>query len=282
MEEKEIITKKKLGTIPKIIIGIILIIGSFYIYMRLIEPTSLTIKDYGVIDNKIPESFNGFKIVQFSDIHFGRTTNEKEVKNIVQKINELKPDILIFTGDLFNPYITLSENNKNFLKEALKETKATLKKFAITGEQDYIDISSFKEIFEYSGFKILENENIPIYYKGTTPIYISGIPEQDQDIIKALTKEEEAYQILIAHKPNIFDKTWNNTNLVLTGHTLGGLINIPGIGGLIRLEDTNNYHRGKYTRGSSTLYVSNGIGTDYISMRFLNTPSITIYRLYNS
>ena len=95
--------------------------------MHFIETKIITVKDFILTNEKIPKSFNGFTIVHFSDIHFGRTTNEKEVNKVVDKINEIKPDIILFSGDLFDPYITLSENNINFLTEAFKKLNANFR-----------------------------------------------------------------------------------------------------------------------------------------------------------
>ena len=77
------------------------------------QPKQLEIIEYPIINESIPESFDGFKIVHFSDIHFGTTVNEKELESIVNKINLLKPDILVFTGDLFDNSVTINENTKN-------------------------------------------------------------------------------------------------------------------------------------------------------------------------
>jgi len=284
-EDISLENKKKIGIIPKIIIFILIISIFIYCYMRFLEPTFLIVKEEAVISELIPESFNGFKIVQFSDIHFGRTTNEQELEKVINHILELKTDILVFTGDLFDDYITLSNNNKQFLKDTLKKTSARLGKYAILGDEDYLDISLYEEIMKEAGFKILDNENIPIYYEGNTPIYLSGIPsisKKEQDLSKAFLKENGGYQILLMHEPILFDDVKNDANLVLAGHSLGGLVRLPYLDGLFHLENTGNYQTGKYTLGNSTMYVSSGIGTQNISLRFFNPPSITLYRLYNN
>ena len=102
-EEKQF----KLKLLPKIGIFLIILICLLISYMFYVEPKLLTTKEYPIINEKIPDSFNGFKIVQFSDLHFGRSTNENEVEKVVAAINENKPDIVVFTGDLFDAYINL-------------------------------------------------------------------------------------------------------------------------------------------------------------------------------
>jgi len=288
LEEKDleqIEEPKKIGIIPKIGLIVLIVIGIFYSYMRFIEPKQLKIKEYAVINEMIPSTFDGIKIVQFSDIHFGNSTNEKEMKKLIEKINELKPDILVFTGDLFDSSINLSENNLNFLKEELKKANATLGKFAIKGDNDYLSVVNFEDIFTSSDFTILENKNIPIFYKGNTPIYISGIPsisKKEHNLTTALEKEiANTYQIFLTHEPIIFDEIKNETNLVLAGHTLGGLIKLPFLGGIIKQNNIGEYKEETYKKGKSTIYISNGIGTEKINLRLGNTPSISLYRLYH-
>ena len=154
------------------------------------------------------------------------------------------------------------------------------------GDSDYLNISLYEEIMKEAGFTILTNQNIPIYYEGTTPIYLSGIPtisQGNQDLTKAFVKEndEKAYQILLMHEPVLFQEVKSKSQLVLAGHSLGGLIHIPFVGGVFKKENIGEYDQGMYTSGSSVMYVSNGIGTEDLSVRFLNIPSINLYRLYN-
>lgn len=285
MEELET-SKTKFGIIPKIFLGFLLFIGLVFSYMYFIEPKLLVTNEYAVIDEALPSSFNGFKIAHFSDLHFGRTTNEKEVLTVVQKLIEMKPDIVVFTGDLFDSYITLSEDNKNFLKQEMSKITSTIGKYAVMGDSDYLDEDAYKDIMTNSGFTILDNKNIPIFYQGNTPIYLSGvssISKGNHDYTKALSKDLEGiyYQIFLSHEPISFSSVKSFANLILTGHSLGGLIHIPFVGGMIKKNNVGDYLAGKYTSGSATMYVSNGIGTEDLSLRFFNTPSINLYRLYN-
>ena len=98
-------TPKKPRILLKIVMGIVILIGIFFLYAFKVEPKLLKVAEYALVNKKLPESFNGLKIVQFSDIHFGVSTGEKEMNQVIDKINYLKPDILVFTGDLFDDSI---------------------------------------------------------------------------------------------------------------------------------------------------------------------------------
>lgn len=290
IDEKDLIqeesTPKKFGFFSKFFFFLLAFLVLLYCYMHFVEPKKLIVKEYPVKHNLIPESFNGFKIVQFSDIYFGSSINENELKRIVHKINELKPDVLVFTGNLFSSSITLSEANKSFLKDILKETQAKIKKFAIKGNSDYLDIDLYEEILENANFTILDNLNIPIYFDSDTPIYfggISSISKKEMDLTKALIQEDEkkAYQIFLLHEPILFDEICRDTHLILSGHSLGGILRLPFLGGTIALENVGEYTGDQYFKGKSVMYVSSGLGTEKYNVRFFNPPSISLYRLYH-
>lgn len=281
--KEEIKEKKKLGIIPKIGIIILLIIISLYTYMHYIEPTRITLIEQAIYNDKLPDSFIGTKIIHISDIHFGRTTNEPEIKKIISKINETNPDIIVFTGDLFDPYINLSDNNINFLTEEFKTLNAKLGKYAIWGDNDYLNEEAYKSILTNSNFKLLENENTILYNKENNPIFIGGLgnitkgKNNEEDTIK---KESDAFQIVLSHEPTSIYTLKGRTDLILAGHSLGGLINIPGVNSIFQNNYVDKYIKGKYIEDNTTLIVNTGLGTENISLRFNNPPTINLYRLY--
>ena len=97
------------------------------------------------------------------------------MNQVIDKINYLKPDILVFTGDLFDDSINLTTSDMEYLTSALSKLNANIVKLAVKGDEDYLDENCFTDIFTKANFKILESENLPIYYESDTPIYISGI-----------------------------------------------------------------------------------------------------------
>lgn len=285
-EPKEI---KKGSPSKKILLVFLLLIVLFYLYIRFGEPNRLIVKEYPIVDNNLPYSFHGMKIVHFSDILYGTTMNEKNLEKVVEQINALKPDVVLFTGDLLNSSIKLNEESKNRLKEILKSIEATYKKYAVVGDNDYIDKNSFNDIMESAGFFILNNKNDFLYYGGNDPLLFIGtnsLLEKEYDIKTAFTSTEDiasVYKIWISHEPIILDELQKENitpNLIFTGHTLNGLIKMPFGGTLLKQQGVNHYTNDIYKEENNIMYISSGLGTYKYSVRFLNPPSINLYRLY--
>ena len=260
-EEKINQEKTNFKKIIIIISCIILVILLIIIYSRYKATSGLIVKEYKIEDQTLPENFHGTKIVQISDIYFGNTTNIKEIENITKKINEINPDIVIFTGDLTNIEIDIETKTK--LIESLKNINAKLGKYEILGD---IDNEENENILTQSNFINLNNTKKQIYYNNSTPIEITNIDEQSEN-----------YSIYITHKPDEIDNLNSTHNLILAGHSLGGQLNIPLIKNLLLQEGAKKYNKEHYKE--KNLYISTGIGTTNFKYRFLNKPSINLYRL---
>ena len=263
----------------------------FYLYIRYFEPKMVIVNEKSIIDSNLPESFNGFKIVHFSDIFYGSSINDKELKKIVKKINELKPDVIVYTGDLFNNTININDENIENIKNILKNTEAKFKKYAIIGDSDYINKDKYLEIMNGANFTFLDNEDDFIYYKGNDPLQFVGtssILGGENNIDKFISKnlnDPEYFQIWLNHEPIIIDNLLDNEihpNILLTGHTLYGIVNFPFMGYLLKLDGISKYTNDFYHKKRINMFVSNGLGTYKYNIRFMNIPSINFYRLYNN
>lgn len=286
-KEEQIIEEepKKHPLLKKIFLTILILIILLITYSTVVEPKLLKVNEYKVESNIIPTSFNGLKIVQFSDIHYGSTINQKELSKIVTEINELKPDIIFFTGDLIDKSISSNENIENEIKEELNKLEVSLYKYAIYGDEDQ---DNYKDIMESCGFEVLDNESTLLYYKDNTPILITGYniidTNPDYSIINNQVNEIETsslYKIVLTHEPNSIDSILEyNPNLILSAHTLGGLIKIPFLNPLFLNNST--YYKEYYQINNTEIYISNGLGTSGITARFNNLPSINLYRIYKT
>ena len=113
----------------KMLFIIILVLTGTYLYGRYIETKNFKVKEYSIIDPNLPNSFQGIKIVQISDIHYKTIINKEELNSIVNKVNLIKPDIVILTGDIFDKSIKYSDDDFNDIKEILKNIEYSLGKY---------------------------------------------------------------------------------------------------------------------------------------------------------
>lgn len=273
-----------------ILVIIILILGLGLLYSRFIATSGLKVKEYKVANNKITDSYHGLKIIHLSDIHYNSTINEKELNNIVDKVNEIKPDIVVLTGDLIDERLSY---DKDIISNCLSKIEAKLGKFAVSGNHD-IPLDDYNYIIKESGFTSLDNKYELIYSKTSEPIIISGIGYGDEDIgikteqydkyISELKADDikPIYSILLVHEPDTVDNLdLNKYDLVLAGHSHGGQVRIPFIGKLYTPEGAKKYYDEYYKINNTDLYISSGLGTSMYKFRLFNRPSFNFYRITN-
>lgn len=259
----------------KIIKNLFIIFILLAIFVRFYGVSQIVTKEYSIISKEIPRGFDGMKIVQISDIHYGTTINESSLKKMVNKVNQLKPDIIVFTGDLVAKGINPTDKIKAEITVNLSKLKAPIGKYAIASNED-LESDSFYDLITNSGFTLLNNEAKLIYNNDDEPIELVGISNINNKI--ELT---DNYKIALIHKPDDFDNIKNdNYNIVMAGHNHGGIIRLPFLGGLINIEGAKKYHNDYYEIDNTKLYVSSGLGTSNINFRIFNQPSINLYRFY--
>ncbi len=264
----------------KALVIVILTIVLLFLYGRYIEVKSFKTHEYTIKNENIPASFEDLKLVQFSDVLYEPETSEAILKKVTKKINDLDADIIIFSGDLFKKGLKYKEDDYTKIKKYLTDMEASLYKLAVIGENDEENIQEYKDILYESGFNLLDNQNMLLFYKDEEPINIIGITNLDADFNTLLTTDVPYnYSLAISHTPDNFDELIkHNINTVLSGHSLGGMVNIPFYGGLIKKEGAQKYLNNYYKNGNNELYISNGLGYEKFNFRLFNTPSINIYR----
>lgn len=260
--------KRKLRWQVKLIILIILVI----LYAFFIGTKGVFIREYKIETSKISNGMHGLKIVQFSDLHYGTQVNDKMVKNLVSKINETKPDIVIFTGDLIDERHKLTIKEKESLTNELSKVKAILGKYYVTGEEDFDEATS---ILNLTGFTNLDIKEQLVYSNDQVPILIIG-----KNSVKEyfeINGDTPIFKMLILHDPNDIDEFKNyDLDVAIAGHTHNGQINIPKIKNLfIEGPYKSNYQKVNNIK----LFINPGIGTSKINVRLFNHPTIYLYRL---
>lgn len=255
-------------------------------YAKEIEPSLLGIEELQMKHPLIPKSFDGIKIVQFSDTHLGFQYNLGQFEKLVDKINSLEPDLIFFTGDL------MDEPNKyadiQLLMSLLGKLKCRLGKFCIFGNHDHGGYGSdiYRNIMEAADFIVLLNESREIILNDGSSIYLLGIDDAmlgRPDLSLALKHApKNRFKILLSHAPDLAEyASLHPIHWQLSGHSHGGQVKIPFIGALIIPPFARKYPEGLYTIGTKpfNLYVNRGIGTTRLPFRFMAKPELTVFTL---
>lgn len=245
----------------------------------------LEISRYEVKSQKLPESFDGFKIVQLSDLH-GAEFGEDGME-LVDKVGSLEPDMIALTGDFVTDEGDLA---------AVEKLAARLVKlcpvYFISGNHEFGSglAVEVRNILERAGVKYLSNEYLTIN-RGDDEILLGGVEDPlayadmlspDELAQKMNDAAPDAFKILLGHR-NYWMTEYPElpVDLIFCGHAHGGLIRIPGVGGLIGTDRRlfPDFDAGQFNNGRYTLIVSRGLGNSVPIPRVFNRPEIVCVEL---
>lgn len=245
----------------------------------------LEISRYEVASQKLPESFDGFKIVQLSDLH-GAEFGEDGME-LVDKVGSLEPDIIALTGD----FVT-DEGDLAAVKKLVGRLTELCPVYFVSGNHEFGSGLAIKvrNILERAGVKYLSNEYLTIS-RGEDEILLGGVEDPlayadmlspDELAQKMNDAAPDAFKILLGHR-NYWMTEYPElpVDLIFCGHAHGGLIRIPGVGGLIGTDRRlfPDFDAGEYNNGRYTLIVSRGLGNSVSIPRIFNRPEIVCVEL---
>jgi len=214
----------------------------------------------------LPSDLHGLTITQISDMHVGRFTSGRVLREVVRIVNELRTDLVLLTGDLINDAIADLDHGLDLVRSM----QASHGVYLIEGNHDLIENGpEFERRMKDSGIPFLLDESVVITVRGTA-LQLLGLSwtraRENRDVAIAAAvrqllnqRQPESFPILLAHHPHAFDAAAAaSVPLTLAGHTHGGQLMLNeqyGFGpALFR------YWSGLYTKGASKLIVSNGVG----------------------
>ena len=261
---------------------------------------ALTAEKIVIYDSGIPSDFNGFRIVQVSDLHnaeFGRGNNE-----LLEVIEDCRPDIIVATGDIIDSGRTDTLTAALFVENALKTTpvyyvtgnhEARLLEQGGTGKDEYFKLES---IMVNAGANVLHGESVSIE-RGESDIQIIGIDDPEYLRLNKYAGEnrvtlsnidefikEDIFTVLLSHRPELFEEyAKSGVNLVIAGHAHGGQFRLPFVGGLFAPNQGffPRYDSGLYEKNNTKMVVSRGLGNSAVPIRFNNRPEIVVIELNN-
>lgn len=261
-----------------------IVIGLLIGYAFKIEPTMLVVHTYDLHGNK----GQALKVVQLSDIQVSETYTVKQMQDLVNKVNQLSPDIIVFTGDLFENFSAFQHQQD--VTDNLSQLKATVGKYAIWGNRDYGGgaYRIYEDVLTNSGFTLLNNSGVNVDVLNGKKLFIGGLDDgllgnPDVDKLVATMDDNYDYEIVLMHEPDMADLLKDTSvNLMLAGHSHGGQIRVP----FFKTKTTalaEKYNDGFYTINKDTdmqLYVNTGIGTSRIAARFMVPPEISVFNIH--
>ena len=270
-------------------VGLVLVLGELYILFHgtMVGTDRLNVRQVTVEFDDLPKAFDGYRIAQFTDVHLGSMKDELMLR-AVTAIDDMRPDLIVFTGDIQN----MSPDELPRFAQTLKRLKAKDGVMSVLGNHDYsryVNLPPDEALrnermtrdFETSvGWQLLLNDN-RIVRRGSDSIVIAGGENDGRppfpakaDLKKAMHGiHAKSFVVMLQHDPSAWRRhilPQTNAQLTLSGHTHGGQISLFGLRPteLVGKEDD-----GLYVEGKRKLFVSTGLG-GFIPFRFYMNPEV--------
>ncbi|MEK6715214.1 MAG: metallophosphoesterase [Candidatus Omnitrophota bacterium] len=271
-------------------IALYILILLVFLYSLFIEPRHILIKEVSIAVDNIHNGLDKIKIIHITDLHIKKLGYLE--RKVVDRINQLSPDILFVTGDFIK-----NDAGIKHCAEMFKNINAKYGIYGVLGNNDYrkfyifpINTAELKRSLADSGVKLLFNESYTINIDGTN-INIFGVEDSIYGSLDISRLRDSVLNkhinILLSHSPAILrNLNGFSPDLILTGHTHGGQVRVPLIEYLwapLPIGSPRKYCRGLFKLSNKTkIYVNQGIGTSLLPVRFLCPPEISVIKLGNN
>lgn len=275
--------RKKRGCISRIA-GLLILAVSLGLFWWFENETIVT-ETITVSSDKIPETFDGFRIAVLADIH-GEVFGENS-SYLLQKTAAVTPDIIVINGDLIDEVSHLE-----MLPPLLDGLVEIAPVFFVTGNHEWAVgcLDELLTLLESHGVIVLSNEYRDLTI-GSGSIVLAGIDDpngpfdqkQPDELMTEIREARgETYTLMLAHRNDSL-AMWAElgTDLVLCGHGHGGVVRIPFVGGLIGVDRSlfPDYTAGLYQKGGTDMVVSRGLGNSVVDFRIFNRPHLLVVEL---
>ncbi len=271
-EEPSYFTRRAfLGAFGAVTAGLALEAGEFGRHNLVTERRTIIIPG-------LPEAFAGFRIAQISDIHFAEFTEPFFVKETVRRLNALRADMVLLTGDFVTMgpiYKTEAVRYAPLVAELLGAIECTAR-WGVLGNHDYaVNADAVTDVLKAVKIPILRNEYVPIERNGAR-IWLSGLMDvlsgqaDIQGSVPPTAARDGEKVILMSHEPDIFPQVAKTAayDFMLSGHTHGGQVRIPFLPPLVLPPLGREFVEGHFRKGRTQLYVNRGIGAVALPFRF--------------
>lgn len=259
------------------------VIGGLVMWGFFIEPNRLIIRQQTIQIKQWPTELSGIKIAVLSDIHVGGAfIDHDKLRLIVERTNELEPSLVVILGDYMSGHPREnSAAQPDVFAHLLKDLNAPLGVYSVLGNHDWWwDGNKVRRALEANGIKVLEDEVSELSYQGRS-FWLAGLADlwtRPQRIEQTIAKVPEGQTIIaITHNPDIFPRVPQRVPLLLAGHTHGGQVRFPFLGTVVEASHYGDrYVRGHVFEADHHLFVTTGIGTSIMPVRFGVPPEIVL------
>ncbi len=237
---------------------------------------------YKVSVPNLPKAFSGFRIVQLSDLHYGFLVPIGLIKHVIERANQLKPDVIVCTGDYVHEKNSTTQIDKVW--PIISNLTAPFGVYSVLGNHDHWAdtarsdywLKQTKQDLRHKVVRI-EREKQPLWIAGVGDLY-----EDHRNIDNVLSQIPDTdCRIVLAHNPDSADTQYTKRiDLMISGHTHGGQVNIPFVGTPVLPVHNKNYSSGlKNSQRGSKVFISKGIGWAICPIRFNCLPEIVVLEL---
>ena len=266
--------------------AIVLFLAALAFWGFLIEPRRLVVQQQTIQIDNWPQPLDGLRIAVLSDIHVDNwSITEQKLRTIVERTNALHPDLIVILGDYMssNGWVTHRVEPEVF-GPILKDLHAPLGVYSVLGNHDsWYGGVKVRRGLEQNGIKVLENEVTHVDVRGTS-LWLVGLADlwtRPQRISETIAKVPEGQPLIaLTHNPDIFPNVPQRVPLLLAGHTHGGQVRFPIVGSVVESSDYGErWERGHVFEDNHHLFVTSGIGTSIVPVRFGLPPEIVLLTL---
>lgn len=242
------------------------------------EASSISIENVKIYLERLPKKLDGLRLVHLSDIHHSPFTGLEHISRVVEVSNRLKPDMFVLTGD----YVSHEAEYIAPVADALAELKAEYGTHACLGNHDHwTDAELVTQEFRRAGISVLINEGVRFEARGAK-FWLCGVDDYmvgKTDLKTALLgSNEDEFKLLLAHNPQIVRPAARfGIDLMLSGHTHGGQVKIRDEEK--RILPRRRLSSGLHRRKNTQIYITRGIGTVVVPVRYQCPPEISLIEL---
>lgn len=258
----------------------LLIFAAFGVFAHW-QNNDLLLTKYEYFDKELPAAFDGYRILQVSDLH--NKLFDKNQTPLVELTREAAPDIIVITGDMIDGNHPHVDPAIRYAEQAVDIAPV----YYITGNHELFAAAETTELLtrlRACGVQVLETEEV-VLARGGEKISLLGFDSSYavNGLQKKLVQDARCdYRIVLMHNPLLFPKLSElDVNLALAGHIHGGQVRLPVIGGLYGPEQgiLPEYDDGMYTENDTTMIISRGVGNSGFPVRVFNRPELVLVTL---